>query len=52
MWWGQRIPAWYDRDGNYVVAATKENALIEYKNKFGKNPALVSNDNEWLHQVY
>ena len=50
LWWGQRIPAWYDRDGNYVVAATKENALIEYKNKFGKNPALVSNDNEWLHQ--
>src|SRR3954466_14421467 len=24
LWWGQRIPAWYDEKGNYVVAKTKE----------------------------
>ncbi|MCY7409203.1 MAG: valine--tRNA ligase, partial [Chitinophagales bacterium] len=27
LWWGQRIPAWYDADGNFVVASTKEEAL-------------------------
>jgi valyl-tRNA synthetase len=27
LWWGQRIPAWYDTQGNYVVAKTAEEAL-------------------------
>ena len=27
LWWGQRIPAWYDEEGSFVVAATKEEAL-------------------------
>lgn len=27
LWWGQRIPAWYDNHGNYVVAKTAEEAL-------------------------
>ncbi len=27
LWWGQRIPAWYDNDGNFVVAETKEDAF-------------------------
>ena len=27
LWWGQRIPAWYDGQGNTVVAKTKEQAL-------------------------
>lgn len=26
LWWGQRIPAWYDTDGRFVVAETKEKA--------------------------
>ncbi len=26
LWWGQRIPAWYDEKGNYVVAETEEEA--------------------------
>jgi valyl-tRNA synthetase len=40
LWWGQQIPAWYDEEGNYVVAATKEEAIIEYTNKFGVKPPL------------
>ena len=28
LWWGQRIPAWYDEKGNYVVAETKEEAKL------------------------
>ncbi len=27
LWWGQRIPAWYDGQGNTVAAKTKEEAL-------------------------
>ena len=26
LWWGHRIPAWYDADGNYYVAYTEEEA--------------------------
>ncbi|HUC83326.1 MAG TPA: valine--tRNA ligase [Flavisolibacter sp.] len=26
LWWGQRIPAWYDADGRFVVAETEEEA--------------------------
>lgn len=31
LWWGQRIPAWYDEQGNFVVAKTHEEALAEFK---------------------
>ena len=24
LWWGQRIPAWYDESGNFVVAKTSQ----------------------------
>ena len=27
LWWGQRIPAWYDNQGNFLVAKTAEEAL-------------------------
>jgi valyl-tRNA synthetase len=27
LWWGQRIPAWYDAEGNVFVAATEEEAM-------------------------
>ncbi|SEQ93743.1 valine--tRNA ligase [Pedobacter rhizosphaerae] len=33
LWWGQRIPAWYDEKGNWVVAKTKEEALEEFWKK-------------------
>jgi valyl-tRNA synthetase len=29
LWWGQQIPAWYDNQGNWVVAKTKDEALVE-----------------------
>jgi valyl-tRNA synthetase len=31
LWWGQRIPAWYDEEGNCVVAVTKEEAFEKFK---------------------
>jgi valyl-tRNA synthetase len=33
LWWGQRIPAWYINDGNYVVAKTAEEAIALFKQK-------------------
>lgn len=34
LWWGHRIPAWYDEAGNYVVAKTHDEALSEYRKKY------------------
>lgn len=33
LWWGHRIPAWYDTEGNFTVAASKEEAFEQIKNK-------------------
>jgi valyl-tRNA synthetase len=33
LWWGQRIPAWYDNSGNTVVCKTKEEAIEKLKIK-------------------
>lgn len=50
LWWGHRIPAWYDADGNYVVAANHEDALQQYQTKFGNTPAgnTLSQDEDCL----
>jgi valyl-tRNA synthetase len=37
LWWGHRIPAWYDEEGNYVVAATHEEAQKKYTEKFSSS---------------
>ena len=31
LWWGQRIPAWYDTEGGLYVARTNEVALEKYR---------------------
>ena len=31
LWWGHRIPAWYDENGKYTVAKTKEEAIEKFK---------------------
>jgi valyl-tRNA synthetase len=41
LWWGQRIPAWYNLKGEWVVARTREEAVQEFKNQF---PESDSND--------
>lgn len=33
LWWGQQIPAWYLPNGEYVIAKTAEEALIEARSK-------------------
>lgn len=34
LWWGQRIPAWYDEQGNFIVAKTHEEAIGKYNIQF------------------
>lgn len=38
LWWGQQIPAWYDEEGNFVVAETAEEALVKFKELDSKSP--------------
>ncbi|MGC1270434.1 MAG: valine--tRNA ligase, partial [Croceibacterium sp.] len=33
LWWGHRIPAWYDEDGNVFVAETEEEAQAQAGNR-------------------
>jgi valyl-tRNA synthetase len=40
LWWGQRIPAWYDGQGNTVICKTKEEAIELLK---AKNASLNVN---------
>jgi len=46
LWWGHRIPAWYTQNGEFAVAKTAEEALIELQTKTG-NTALTLTD---IHQ--
>jgi len=42
LWWGHRIPAWYDEAGNYVVAENEEEAYKLYQSKFeNRNSKLI-----------
>ncbi|WP_330960465.1 valine--tRNA ligase [Photobacterium sp. 53610] len=45
LWWGHRIPAWYDNDGKVYVGRTEE----EVREKYGLAPVIVlKQDNDVL----
>jgi len=48
LWWGQRIPAWYDLEGGLYVAINSEEAHKQYQDKkpelAAKHPALRQDD--------
>ncbi len=48
LWWGQRIPAWYDEKGNYVVAETEENAKDLFNKKYSIADATLKQDEDVL----
>ena len=48
LWWGQRIPAWYDENGNMVVAATEEAAMTEMKKNHGDASGKLRQDEDVL----
>lgn len=55
LWWGHRIPAWYDKDGNYVVAATKEEAFEKFKGQWsmvnGQSEASTHHSPFTIHDI-
>ena len=44
LWWGHRIPAWYDQDGNVYVEETEEAAQIAARARTGEAVALKRDD--------
>ncbi len=48
LWWGQRIPAWYDNEGRFVVAETEEAAKILFREQFGVADAALTQDEDVL----
>ena len=48
LWWGQRIPAWYDEEGRFVVAATEEEAKKMFKEQFSNPNAQLKQDQDCL----
>jgi valyl-tRNA synthetase len=49
LWWGQRIPAWYDDKGNFVVAVSHEEAVRQFRDRYpGSNPEILKQDEDVL----
>ncbi|MFM7195575.1 MAG: valine--tRNA ligase, partial [Bacteroidota bacterium] len=49
LWWGHRIPAWYDKDGNFVVAEHEAEARARYDQQHpDKKGATLTQDPDVL----
>ncbi len=46
LWWGQRIPAWYDAEGRFVVAETEAEAKELFKSQFSIHNAQLKQDED------
>ncbi|HVW12558.1 MAG TPA: valine--tRNA ligase [Mucilaginibacter sp.] len=44
LWWGQRIPAWYLPDGQYIIAKNRDAAFEQAKNLKSQISDLKSDD--------
>jgi valyl-tRNA synthetase len=44
LWWGHRIPAWYDAEGNIYVAHDAAGAAAQARAKLGREAALTQDD--------
>ena len=48
LWWGHRIPAWYDEAGNVYVARDEAAARAQARAKLGREPARFEQDPDVL----
>ncbi len=46
LWWGQRIPAWYNSKGEWVVAKTREEAESLFKEQYPESDAFQLTQDE------
>ncbi len=44
LWWGHRIPAWYDADGNVYVEESEEAAHVAARARTGENVTLTRDE--------
>ncbi len=55
LWWGQRIPAWYDIEGRFVVAETKEEAFALFQRQWamvdGQSSELIHHSPFTIHDL-
>ncbi len=47
IWWGHRIPVWYDKEGNHFVAKSEQEAKAQAQAKHGK-PVELKQDEDVL----
>ncbi len=48
LWWGHRIPAWYDEAGNIYVARSEDDARAQALARLGREPATLRQDEDVL----
>ncbi len=48
LWWGHRIPAWYDTEGRFVVASTEEEAKKIFNKQYSTNNVQLKQDEDCL----
>jgi len=48
LWWGHRIPAWYDDAGGVYVARSAADARAQAKAKLGREPNALTQDEDVL----
>jgi len=48
LWWGHRIPAWYDEAGNVYVARDEAAARAQARATLGREPARFAQDDDVL----
>ncbi len=48
LWWGHRIPAWYDDQGNYVVARNHDEALEKFRTQNSEFRGEIRQDEDVL----
>lgn len=48
LWWGHRIPAWYDSEGRFVVAATEDEAKKMFNAQFSISNAQLQQDEDCM----
>ena len=48
LWWGQRIPAWYDEEGRFVVAKNEEEAKKIFQAQYSIANAQLKQDDDVL----
>ena len=48
LWWGQRIPAWYDAEGRFVVAEDEGSAKKMFQDQYSIPDAKLTQDEDCL----